>query len=105
MYLDVGKLAEGLEAHAGVVVGAFPEAGFVFAAVNGAVGETTPPPFAVLCVDDVGFHVVPAAECLVEGFRHIVVTCEVGQSDDVFCLYPPMAFGIKSAVFVPLIDE
>lgn len=33
-----GKGADGFDAHAGVVVGAFPEAGFVVGAVDGAVG-------------------------------------------------------------------
>ena len=46
-------LFEEKHAHARVVIGAFPEAGLVVAAVDAAVAADAPPPFAALVVDKV----------------------------------------------------
>ena len=49
---------EGLEAHAGIVVGALPGAGLVAGVVRQAGGVAAPVPFAVLPVDEMGLDVV-----------------------------------------------
>ena len=52
---------EDFEAHASVVVGTFPEAGFVISGVECAVLVATPVLLTMLIVDKVVFDVLPAA--------------------------------------------
>ena len=49
------------QAHAGVVVGTFPETGLVIDGIEGAVGMTAPMPLTVVPIDDLGLDVVPTA--------------------------------------------
>ena len=50
------------EAHAAVVVGAFPESGVIVFEVDVAFGIPAPIPFAVFPVDEVVLDVLPAAQ-------------------------------------------
>ena len=94
-----------LEAHSGVVVGAFPEAGLRGGFVGGAVGGDGPEPVAVVVVHEVVADVGPGGEGAVGGGEVAVVFPEPEVADDGFGEDPPLAGKVQGAVFQFLVHH
>ena len=92
------------EAHSGIVVGAFPETGFIVGAVNAAV-LTAPVPLSVFIVNDIFGDVLPSLRGFFEGGRVAVIAVEPYETDHLFGLYPPMPVVVEASVGVALIDH
>ena len=94
----LGKYSfDDFEAHAAVVVGAFPESGVIVFEVDIAFGITAPIPFAVFPVDEVALDVLPAAQSMLQGFGVAKVLVDVEETDYGFGLYPPVTVSIDVA--------
>ena len=85
------------EAHAAVVVGAFPESGVIVFEVDVAFWIATPIPFAIFPVDEVVLDVLPAVQSMLQGFGVAKVLVDVEEADNSFGLYPPVTVSIDVA--------
>ena len=96
---------EGLQAHAGVVIGALPEAGLGVGFVKGAVREDCPPPFSAFTVHKILKDVIPGLQGSVLAGSNAMVLPQPEVTHHCLGLNPPLAGVVKGAVGEPLITH
>lgn len=94
----LGKVSfDDFEAHAAVVVGAFPESGVIVFEVDIALRIAAPEPFAILPVDEVFLDVLPALQAFFQSILITKILVNVKEANNGFGLYPPVTVGIDMA--------
>gem|GEM_PF-4022865 len=83
------------QAHSGVMIRAFPEAGFIISAIGMSVLITAPIPFASFVVYDMFNNILPTLASNIERRLITKVLIEINVTYDAFAHHPPLALIIN----------